>query len=117
MKCKGIVALDQGKVDLIDVEVVDPGIGEVQVRMVSSLVSPGTERAWILGLENSKPNYPYIPGYCCAGWISGIGPQVEGFEIGDRVACYAVEVGHRQIGNVPAYRVVKIPENVSFKHT
>jgi len=114
MKCKGIVALSQGTIDLIDVEVTPPAADEVQVEMASSLVSPGTERAWILGLENSKPSYPYIPGYCCAGCIRQIGSAVEGLAIGDRVACYAVEVGHRQIGNVPAYRVVKIPENVSF---
>jgi len=116
MKCKGIVALSQGTVDLIDVEVTPPAVDEVQVQMAATLVSPGTERAWILGLENSRPSYPYIPGYCCAGWILQIGSAVEGLAIGDRVACYAVQVGHRQIGNVPAYRVVKIPENVSFNH-
>lgn len=116
MKCKGIVALRQAVVDLIDVEITPPAANEVQVQMATSLVSPGTERAWILGLENSRPSYPYIPGYCCAGWIRQIGSAVEGFTVGDRVACYAVQVGHRQIGNVPAYRVVKIPDNVSFHH-
>lgn len=116
MKCKGIVATGPGVVELIDVEVFDPKPDEVQVRMASTLVSAGTERAWILGLENSRPSYPYIPGYCSAGWVEKIGSEVKNLAVGDRVACYAVDVGHRQIGNVPAYRVVPIPQAVSFNH-
>jgi 2-desacetyl-2-hydroxyethyl bacteriochlorophyllide A dehydrogenase len=116
MKCKGIVATGPGVVELIDVEVFDPKPDEVQVRMASTLVSAGTERAWILGLENSRPSYPYIPGYCSAGWVEKIGSEVKNLAVGDRVACYAVDVGHRQIGNVPAYRVVPIPQEVSFNH-
>lgn len=116
MKCKGIVAVSQGIVELIDVDVMDPKPDEVQVRMAATLVSAGTERAWTLGLENSRPTYPYIPGYCVAGWVEKVGSEVKDFKIGDRVACYAVDVGHRQVGNIPAYRVVPIPPDVSFKH-
>lgn len=116
MKCKGIVALKQNYVDLVDVDVKDPSPDEVQIKMACTLISPGTERAWVSGLMNSTPSYPYVPGYCCSGWISKTGGNVKNFGIGDRVACYAVDVGHREIGNVPAYRVVKVPNNVSFQH-
>ncbi|WP_343247309.1 zinc-binding alcohol dehydrogenase [Diplocloster hominis] len=114
MKCKGIVALSKGDPQWCDVPVTPPGPGEIQVRMAATLVSTGTERAWVNGLPNAIPEYPYIPGYCCAGWVEKTGIRTTGFQEGDRVACYAVGVGHREIGNVPDYRVVKIPDGVSF---
>ena len=99
-----------------DIPVVPPKDDEVQVRMVSTLVSAGTERAWTLGRPNALPEYPYIPGYCCAGWVENVGKAVTHFQKGDRVACYAVNVGHREIGNIPEYRTVHLPDNVSFDY-
>ena len=115
MRCKGIVAVSKGDVRLIDVDVPDPEAKEVQVRMVCTLISAGTERAFILGLPNATPEYPHVPGYCCAGVVEKCGRDVTGFVPGDRVACYAVDVGHREIGNVPASLVVLVPDGVSFE--
>lgn len=116
MKCNGIVALSAGETQMIRVDVPDPGPHEIQIRMVSSLVSAGTERAWVLGLANAVPEYPYVPGYCCSGYVEKTGPGVTGFSCGDRVAAYAVGVGHREIGNVADYNVVLLPDEVSFRH-
>lgn len=116
MRCKGIIAVSKGDVRLIEVEVVDPGPQEVQIRMASTLISAGTERAFILGLPNATPpSYPYIPGYCCAGIVEKCGVDVTGYAPGDRVACFAVDVGHREIGNVPVSRVARMPDGVSFE--
>lgn len=116
MNCNGIVITSQGNPEMCSVPVTDPSENEVQIRMASTLVSAGTERAWSLGLPNALPQYPYVPGYCGAGWIEKTGSSVHDFQPGDRVACYAVGVGHREIGNVPAYRVVRLPDSVSFDH-
>lgn len=117
MKCRGIVVSSKGNPEMrTDIPVPDPADDEIQVRMASSLVSAGTERAWTLGYANAVPEYPYIPGYCCAGWVERVGKSVTKFKQGDRVACYAVNVGHREIGNVPEYRTVHLPDNVSFDH-
>lgn len=116
MKCNGIVAVSAGSPQMIQVEVPAPGPHEIQIRMDKSLVSAGTERAWVLGLPNAVPDYPYVPGYCCAGYVEKTGSQVHGFSAGDRVAAYAINVGHRQIGNVADYNVIAIPEGVSFEH-
>lgn len=116
MKCKGIVAISPGDPRLIDVDVPDPGPHEVQVKMAATLVSAGTERAWVNGIPNATPAYPYIPGYCCAGEVVKTGSEVVGFEPGDRVATFAVDVGHREIGNVRDLEVVHIPEGVSYEH-
>lgn len=116
MKCNGIVALSAGETKMCWVDVPEPGRHEIQIRMVSSLVSAGTERAWVLGLANAVPDYPYVPGYCCSGYVEKIGDGVTGFSCGDRVAAYAVNVGHREIGNVADYNVVQLPDDVSFRH-
>ncbi len=117
MKCKGIIAVSKGDVRLIDVEVTDPAPKEIQVRMVSTLISAGTERAHILALDNSNQDFPYIPGYCCAGIVEKVGEGAESrFKAGDRVSCFAVDVGHREIGNVPIRCAVKLPDGVPFDY-
>lgn len=115
MKCKGIIAPEKGKVILTDLEVTDPLENEVQVCMVRTMISPGTERAHILALPNSNQNFPYVPGYCCAGYVEKAGASVSSFRKGDRVACFAVGTGHRQIGNVQIDRVARIPDEISFE--
>lgn len=116
MKCKGIIALSKGEVRMMDVDVTDPRQDEVQVRMAATMISPGTERAHILALPNSNQDFPYVPGYCCAGIVEKTGDHVTGYAAGDRVACFAVDVGHREIGNVHVSRVARIPDGVPFEY-
>lgn len=116
MKCKGIIAVSKGCVQMMDVEVTPPEPGYVQVRMAATMISPGTERAHILALPNSNQDFPYVPGYCCAGVVEQVGEGVTKFAPGDRVACFAVDVGHREIGNVVEDRVAKIPDGVPFEY-
>lgn len=116
MDCKAIVAVEKGKVVLSTWDVQPPAPGEVQIKNARTLISPGTERAFILGLDNAKNVFPFVPGYCCAGYVNALGANVEGFEIGDRVCAFALDIGHREIGNVPAHKVVKVPDDVSFDH-
>lgn len=116
MKCKGIVALSAGNPQMVDVEIPEPGPHEIQFKMGASLVSAGTERAWVNGVPNATPSYPYVPGYCCAGTVIKTGPEVVGFHPGDRIASFAVDVGHREIGNVRDLDAVVIPDDVSFIH-
>ncbi len=116
MDCRAVVAVEKGKVRLGRWEVSPPEAGEIQMKNVCTLISPGTERAFILGLDNAKNKYPFVPGYCCAGYVNEIGKGVTGFQKGDRVCAFALDIGHREIGNVPVHKVVKIPERVSFAH-
>lgn len=116
MDCRAVVAVEKGKVKLGKWEVFPPKEGEIQMKNVCTLISPGTERAFILGLDNAKNEYPFVPGYCCAGYVNEIGEGVTGYKKGDRVCAFALDIGHREIGNVPVHKVVKIPEGVSFDH-
>lgn len=114
MKCKGIIAVGKNDPRLIDVDVPAPEAHEVQIRFKASLVSVGTERARVLSLPNAETPFPFAPGYCNAGIVEQVGSEVTRFQPGDRVAAYAIGVGHREIGNVMDYNVVHIPEGVSF---
>ncbi|MBM3459215.1 MAG: alcohol dehydrogenase, partial [Armatimonadetes bacterium] len=44
-----------------------PGVGEVQIATEVSLISPGTERAFFLGLPNAQGRFPSYPGYSNVG--------------------------------------------------
>lgn len=63
-----------------------PGPTQLLVRTRTSLISPGTERAFFLSLPNATPSYPWAAGYCNIGEVLAIGDQVQGWQIGERVA-------------------------------
>lgn len=108
-----IVSPSKGCVELQEYEIGDPGASEIQVRVHVSLISPGTERAEILGMANTPGTYPFAPGYCSAGVVEKVGADVTRFSAGDRVASFFM--GHRSIGNMDESAFVKIPEGVSFE--
>ena len=114
MKCRGVVSPAKGKVELQELEVVNPGKKEIQIRVEVSLVSPGTERAFILNMPNTTGIYPHEPGYCAAGVVMKVGAEVKRFKPGDRVACYGI--GHRSAGNVEQQWSLKVPDSVSLEH-
>jgi NADPH:quinone reductase len=65
------------------------------------------------GLYPAPAGFPLIPGSEGAGRVLEIGPGVEGFEIGDRVA-YAGPLGAYAARRVlPADRLVKVPDAIS----
>lgn len=78
--------------------------GAVLARASMTAISAGTEIANYLGrttMRTTTPTAstvaPYLPGYCFAGEVVGIGPGANRFAVGDRIsgplpdAAYAVE--------------------------
>jgi 2-desacetyl-2-hydroxyethyl bacteriochlorophyllide A dehydrogenase len=63
-----------------------PGPNQLLIRTRTSLISPGTERAFFLSLPNTTQNYPHAAGYCNVGEVVAMGDQVTGWQIGERVA-------------------------------
>jgi L-iditol 2-dehydrogenase len=114
MKVPVVVSPVKGEVEIQERDVPDPGPGEVQVGVHASLVSPGTERAWITHMPNTPGKFPFEPGYCAAGVVIGAGTGVTGLAAGDRVASFLL--GHRRAGNVDARWVLKIPDDMPFDH-
>lgn len=64
----------------------------------------------------NRLDQPMFPGYSSAGTIVALGEGMQGFKIGDRVACgggnHAV---HAEYEVVPRNLLVKIPDTVSFE--
>ena len=92
--------------------------GQVQVEVVASLISPGTELGKVKQqrCEKQKKRPPRPFGYANAGIVERVGEGVEQFAVGDRVACmgggYAL---HTDRACVPQNLCAAIPEGVSFE--
>ena len=67
-------------------EVPTPGPTQLLLKTRVSLISPGTERAFFLGLPNTTQQYPQPAGYSNVAEVVGMGSSVTGWEVGDRVA-------------------------------
>ncbi len=81
----------RAKVDIEEFEIHAIKDDEVLIESECTLISPGTERAFLLGLPNAQGSYPTRPGYSNIGKIIEVGKNVSGMAIGDRVAS---TIGH-----------------------
>ncbi len=88
MENKQIFFTDLHKAELIENEVSEPRCGEVLVKMEYTVISGGTERACILGMNNTSGKFPMSLGYCGVGHVVAVGEGVEKFKEGDRVLVY-----------------------------
>ena len=76
----------------------------------ASLISPGTERAFFLNLDNTNPVFPLYPGYSFVGEVVDRGAEVTDLQMGDRVVCPAPHMSHAV---VDAGVCLKVPESLS----
>ncbi|MBI2503580.1 MAG: zinc-binding alcohol dehydrogenase [Candidatus Latescibacteria bacterium] len=109
MKTWGVIWPAAGQVEIEERELPEPGLGEVLLEAERTLISPGTERAFLLNLPNTSGRYPQRPGYNFAGKVVALGPQVEGFSPGQRVVAAAPHAAHAL---VRAAQVCPTPEGV-----
>jgi 2-desacetyl-2-hydroxyethyl bacteriochlorophyllide A dehydrogenase len=116
-----VVFSGPGEAEVRDVEVPDPGPGEVLVRSEYSQISTGTERCVWQGdfHEAGQPPLPYpvVPGYQRVGIVEELGEDVEGLQPGMRVfatrsrfegvaSCWG---SHCQYGLTPARECMAVP--------
>ena len=107
-----LTSMEDGVVFLKKEKIEEPGDTEVTVEVKASVVSPGTERAFILTLENTDHNYPRVLGYSAAGVVVKTGKKVTDFKPGDRVAGI---MPHVSFHNAESRNLVHIPDDVSFE--
>lgn len=94
MTQKGIIFTEKNKAALLDEPIASPAAGEVQVKVVRSSISSGTERANLTGDPNvssqrdAKPHvsFPRRAGYSTSGIVTAVGDGVTTLKVGDRVA-------------------------------
>ncbi len=58
---------------------------------------------------------PYVPGLEGAGTVRAVGPEVEDFKAGDRVAYTDVPGAYAELSVLPAERAVRLPDDLDFK--
>lgn len=118
MKSLQLVFTGPGIAEVLEREMEAPNADEVQIRMVISTISSGTERANLVGDPNVSPEgetspFPRILGYSSAGIVECVGKDVTEFQVGDRVAMSWTV--HSQIVNVNKECVYRLPDNVAFE--
>ncbi len=75
------------QIDVRTSELGPVGPTDILVRVRYSMVSSGTELRVLAGHYGAKENYPLVPGYSTVGEVIEVGPEAQGFRVGDRVSC------------------------------
>ena len=120
MQYKRIVFTQPNTAQLLDCEIDLPEQDQVQVALMVSTISSGTERANIMGSktvawnrpEAAEARFPRYGGYSSSGVITKVGASVTNLAVGDRVALSWST--HSQLLNISARLVHKLPDSVSF---
>ncbi len=94
MRGKRVIWPEQAKVDIEEFEIPAIGDDEVLVETECTLISPGTERAFLLGLPNTRGGFPSRPGYSNIGKVIAVGKAVTACEVGERVASTGGHTSH-----------------------
>ncbi len=105
-----VLYADRGVVALESCPLPVPAAGQLLIRTTASLISPGTERAWFLGLANTPATYPQTAGYSNVGQVVQVGAGVTGWQVGDRAASAA---HHAAYVAVNAAECVPVPAGLA----
>ncbi len=112
MKAWQVQALGLAPV-LVEFAQAAPQSGEVQI----ALRACGLNHADLLminGHYQERPNLPFTLGMEVAGEVTALGPRTDGPAIGTRVAAFLGNGGLASVVNVPANRVIVLPDVVDF---
>lgn len=113
---RGISITEPGDADVLqvtEVEAPSPGPGEVVVDMVAA----GVNRADVmqrLGHYPPPAGASPLPGLEVSGTIREIGPEVEGWSVGDEVCALVDGGGYAEQVRVPAAQLLPVPKGVSL---
>lgn len=83
---------------------------EVLIETEVTLISPGTERAFFLGLPNARRQLPYYPGYSNVGRVLAAGDGVPDLAPGERVVSAGNHASHVV---TRAVRCSRVPEGLA----
>lgn len=76
------------KAELVEGELRELNENEVLTEMEYTVISGGTERACIMGSNNTSQKFPMSLGYCGVGHVTQVGSAVTSIAVGDRVLVY-----------------------------
>lgn len=96
-----------------DVDVHAPGQGEVRIRQ-HAIGLNFIDTYYRTGLYKA-PGFPFIVGNEASGDVVSVGPGVTNFHPGDRVAYYINLGAYATERNVPADKLVKLPDHITHE--
>ncbi len=98
--------------ELVDVVRPSPKTGEVLVKIEAA----GVNFIDTYLREGRYPaELPFVPGQEAAGVVAGLGGDVVGFALGDRVAWAGTRGAYAEFACVPVVALVKVPEGISLE--
>jgi NADPH2:quinone reductase len=97
-----------------DITLKDVGQGEVRIKH-GAIGLNFIDTYFRTGLYPAPGGLPMIPGNEGAGTITAVGPGVSEFKVGDRVAYGTATGGYAVERNIPAEKIVKLPDNIDDK--
>lgn len=103
-KHPGVVSIEDFKLEKLE-------SSEVLIGTVSTLISPGTETAFLMALPNTPCQFPQYPGYSNVGIVKKVGSGVSNIRVGARVVC---RKNHASYVIAHESEVMEIPPGVSF---
>ncbi|WP_349408603.1 zinc-binding alcohol dehydrogenase [Pseudalkalibacillus sp. SCS-8] len=107
-----VVTAKDRNVELIEMDVPKIEKGHLLLETEYSAISPGTE---CLLIRSSDQGLRHL-GYSAVGKVIEVSPDMTGFSVGDRVACYgAPYVKHANYLLVPKNLCAKVPDEVDPK--
>lgn len=110
MNGQRVSVLEPRKVVVEAFDIPEVGAGEVLIQTLTTLISPGTERAFFLALPTTNASYPFTPGYSNIGEVIALGDGVTHLQVGDVVASVGAHQSHVVL---PANQCVKVPAELA----
>lgn len=109
MQTKAITFVQPKQAQLLERELGEVSGELVLVENAYTVVSGGTERAYLLGSANTRSAFPRVIGYCGIGRVIAVGEQVDSVSVGDRVLVYHGR--HAKYSLVDQSRLTKIEDD------
>jgi NADPH:quinone reductase len=104
---------------VVDVDVPDPGAGEVRIAVRAGGVNPIDHKLYGGGYGDDPAALPMRLGFEVAGVVSAVGDDADGpagpVRVGEEVIGYPVDGGYAEAVTVPASSVLPKPEEMSFE--
>jgi len=97
-----------------DIEVAAPGQGQIRIKQYACGVNY-IDTYFRMGMYPSPVGMPFVSGNEGAGEVIAVGPGVTDIKVGDRVAYVVTLGGYAAERLLPADRVVKLPDAISYE--
>jgi len=114
---RAIVVRQHGRPEVLQIaEMPDPRPGPGQ--LLVDVAAAGVNFMDIYQRQGNPPyasDLPYVPGAEGAGTIAGVGPDVQGFADGDRVAWTGVPGSYAERVVLPAGSAVPVPDGIDLQ--